>query len=176
ENLFARFTQADGSTTRKFGGTGLGLSISKQLVEMMGGKIEVVSEIGEGTTFSFVVELRLPSAGSLTQVAGDLAAVPVLVTDPNPDRRAPLARWLRDWDMDPREASDGDEVLAALTAGLEAGDPVRVLVVAHHPPEIDGFDLAIRVRKRRDLAGTALVLVPAIGTPGEARRADEIGI
>jgi signal transduction histidine kinase/DNA-binding NarL/FixJ family response regulator len=130
--LFRKFTQADASTTRRFGGTGLGLAISKELVERMGGHVGMSSKPGEGSTFWFT--LRLPrceeSAGPIRAVA-PLAGARVLVADPQPLNRQVIDEALAGWEVLHRCVETCDEMIGALEAAHAAGEPFDIVLLDH---------------------------------------------
>ena len=127
ELIFAAFSQADTSTTRKYGGTGLGLTISTRLVEMMGGKIWVESEVGKGSQFHFTARLGVADAKEIK--VGTIAppevlrGVKVLVVDDNRTNRRILEGMLGRWEMKSVSVEDGEEALAQLSAARQAGEP-----------------------------------------------------
>ena len=126
--LFRPFSQADSSTTRRFGGTGLGLSISKKLVELMNGHIEARSELGKGSTFGFCIRLA-PAHSAASASAPDFSNVSVVVFDPHPTARQSLRLSLEKWSATVIETASLAETIEALAA---AEDPARVLVLANH--------------------------------------------
>ncbi|HYH42962.1 MAG TPA: response regulator, partial [Burkholderiales bacterium] len=138
--LFAEFTQADGSTTRKYGGTGLGLAISKRLVEMMGGEILVSSAPGKGSCFEFTAQLgraAVPTPAEWTGPAGDRA----LVVDDLPEARMVLTSMLHSLGFKVEEANSGQRALAALREANAQGEPFAVAFVDWVMPGMDGGDL-----------------------------------
>ena len=143
--LFEAFTQADASTTRRYGGTGLGLAISKRLVEFMGGELSVTSEAGRGSTFAFAVPLSVceaPATIAAAPPAVDLAGRRILIVDDNATNLRILRRQLERWGAVPVVVADGAAALEML-----AGDSsFHAAVLDYHMPEMDGVMLARRIR------------------------------
>src|SRR6202040_282481 len=129
--VFEPFTQADSSTTRKYGGTGLGLTISSRLVAMMGGKMWVESQPGSGTHFHFTAELEVADAQAVKvgtiAPAEILRGVRVLVVDDNRTNRGILEGMLKRWEMKPTSVEGGEEALAELSIAFEGGDPYGLI-------------------------------------------------
>jgi len=160
--VFEAFTQADGSTTRQYGGTGLGLAICSKLVDALGGRIWVDSEVGVGSIFHFTARLA-PQANppADSDVWAALAGVDVLVADDNATSRRILAELLGGWGMHPTVADNGPAALEALTLAREAGRPFRLAVLDADMPEVDGFELAGRLRRQTPRGETVLMLASA---------------
>ena len=161
DRIFEKFTQADGSTTRRFGGTGLGTTISKQLVELMSGRIWADSEVGKGSTFHFTVLLERareahPADGPEPE---QLKGLKVLMVDDNATNRRLLRETLNQWGMIPIEAPGGKAALTALEAIQAAGGCVDMAILDHHMPDMDGFELAGRIRALKDLEELPIVFL-----------------
>jgi PAS domain S-box-containing protein len=176
--LFQAFTQADGSTTRKYGGTGLGLAICKQLVEIMGGEMGVESREGEGSTFWFTAWLEKQEGAPEHKPAppADLTGLRVLVVDDNATNRRILVRQTSAWGMRPSEAESGARALELLREASRRGQPFEVALLDLHMQEMDGFELARAVKSDPAVAPVRLVLMPSYGQRGDAQVASEAGV
>jgi PAS domain S-box-containing protein len=177
--VFEAFTQADHSTTRKYGGTGLGLAIATQLAALMGGRIWVDSEAGRGSTFHVIAQFGLPSDSAVLPVpprTARLDGLPVLVVDDNATNRRILHDILSHWRMRPTVVDGGREALAALRLAVEAGEPFPLVLLDGHMPEMDGFMLAQRIQAIPALAGIALVMLTSAGLPEDVDRCRRLGI
>jgi PAS domain S-box-containing protein len=177
--IFESFSQADTSTTRKFGGTGLGLTISSQLVELMGGeRIELDSELGKGSTFYFTLKMDVVSADPLVnyQRTGRVAGMPVLVADDNATNRKLLLEILQNWKMFPTVVESGEQALAELESAARRGKPYPLALLDIQMPEMDGFELADRMRKNPDYVGATVMMLTSEGQRGDAARCRELGV
>jgi two-component system sensor histidine kinase/response regulator len=176
EKLFEAFSQADGSTTRKYGGTGLGLAIAKQLVGLMDGEIGVQSEPGEGSTFWFTAELEKQASSSrdLYPSPQDLAGVRVLAVDDNATNRRILRLQLETWKMQVQTAASGMEALKMMREAAAAKKPYSLVLLDVQMPEIDGWMLARAIQADPALIGMMLVVLTSFGqtlSPAELKAA-----
>ena len=165
EQLFKKFSQVDGSMTRRFGGTGLGLAISKHLVEMMGGRIDVSSRLGEGTTFWF--ELALVRTGTTVMDRDNLPAqvksLRALLVDDVAMNLEILGHQLRAMGMDSVGVEDGFAAVAELERAWHRGKPYDIVFLDQMMPGMSGGELARRIRESKHLAECKLVLVSSAG-------------
>ncbi len=178
--IFEPFSQADTSTTRKYGGTGLGLTISTRLVEMMRGKIWVESELGRGSQFHFTA--RLGIADTKVIEVGAIAppeilrAVRVLVVDDNRTNRRILEGMLGRWEMKSSSVQDGEEALAKLSEAQEAGEPFALILMDMHMPKMDGFELIEEIRQGPHPSTAMIMMLTSAGHRGDAARCQELGV
>jgi two-component system sensor histidine kinase/response regulator len=176
-SIFEAFSQADTSTTRKFGGTGLGLTISGRLVEMMHGEIWLESTLGQGSEFHFtaIVERDTGSENHPGGAELSLAGLEVMVVDDNMTNRRILMDRLWSWKMHSTAAASGEEALSLLLRAAQAGRPYRLVLTDVHMPGMDGFGLVARIRSA-SLAGLIVMMLTSGEQRGDAARCRELGI
>jgi PAS domain S-box-containing protein len=181
QGIFEAFMQSDTSTSRKYGGTGLGLAITARLVEMMGGRIGVESEVGRGSTFHFTSRFALPKGRKFEKklIPADpliLRDKPVLVVDDNATNRRILEEMLCNWHMKPALADSGWTALACMEKARDAGNGYPLVIIDAQMPDMDGFTLAERIKQEPGLAGATIMMLTSAGQRGDAARCRELGI
>jgi two-component system sensor histidine kinase/response regulator len=176
--IFDAFSQADGSTTRKYGGTGLGLTISTQLVKIMGGRLWLESEEGKGSTFHFSVPLpiALVALAGTQEMPISLHDMPVLVVDDNSTNRRILGDMLTHWKMKPVVVEDGKAGLAALEAAADARRPFRLALIDGMMPEMDGYALAGHIKANPKLNNVAVMILTSGSYQHDLERCRELGV
>jgi signal transduction histidine kinase/DNA-binding response OmpR family regulator len=168
--LFEKFSQVDGSTTRKSGGTGLGLAICKQLVNLMGGAVGVTSQFGKGSTFWFTLPLQLDAQPHAEPVpVTDLRGLRVLIVDDNDVNRRMLHEQISSWKMRNGSFARAVQALQALREARAAGDPYQVVLLDYQMPEMDGAALAAAIKADPLLSDTVLIMLTSIGQSSEVR-------
>jgi PAS domain S-box-containing protein len=163
EQIFDSFTQADTTTTRRYGGTGLGLAISKRLVDLMGGQIGVRSVPGEGSTFWFTIAVDAAPSEPAQIAPVSIANVRTLIVDDNQTNRMILEHQLASWDMACTTAAHARAALVVLRAAARSGRPYGLVVLDARMPQMSGLELAAAIRSDRSLAATRLVMLTSSG-------------
>jgi signal transduction histidine kinase/DNA-binding response OmpR family regulator len=177
--IFEAFKQGDGSMTRKYGGTGLGLAISSKLVEMMGGRIWVESELGKGSRFQFTLRMLIhnsPAPKLVPRSLSSLENMPVLVVDDNATNRQILSKVLRNWKMRPVAVDGGNSAIAALESARARGETFPLILIDAQMPEMDGFELSSRIKQHTDWGTVAVLMLTSAGMRGDGERCRETGI
>jgi len=176
KSIFDPFSQADTSTTRKFGGTGLGLTISTRLVAMMGGKMWVESEPGKGSQFHFTMPLvdatETFSRGPIVP-SEVFRGVKVLIVDDNRTNRRILEGMLKHWEMIPRSVESGAEAIKELLSDSATGRPYGLIISDFHMPKMDGFEFIERVRQKPELSKARIMLLTSARTWSATRSGRE---
>lgn len=176
--LFQSFVQADGSTTRQYGGTGLGLAISKRLVELMGGQIWLESEEGKGSTFSFTIPFEevQPDISEITNIDFDkFKDLRVLIVDDSPNSRDILSKYLKYWTIECVTADSGKEALNILKSSANSGKKIDIAIIDLMMPDMDGFELAAKIKIEESMASTKMILWTAYDQKGTAHQAKGCG-
>jgi two-component system sensor histidine kinase/response regulator len=175
--LFNSFTQVDASTTRKYGGTGLGLAISKQLVELMGGQIDVESEEGKGSTFWFtaIFEKQPKSKEDDFVVMEDIKDQNILVVDSNATRLRVFSEYLTSWGCRFDEADNGEDALDKLIKARQRNDRFSAAIIDKYIPGMDGETLGFKIKADPTLCDTALIMSTSLGQRGDASRLKKVG-
>ncbi|HXL78314.1 MAG TPA: response regulator [Candidatus Eisenbacteria bacterium] len=164
DRVFSTYSQVDSSTTRRHGGTGLGLAIARMLTQLMGGEIGVESERGAGSRFWFTALFRESDIkASQPQPVGTLAGTAVAIIDDNRTNRVILERYLDSWGTRERSFERGREALRALHEAADEDDPFEVAIVDLMMPEMDGADVASKIRADPKLKGMVVVLLTSAG-------------
>jgi len=176
--VFESFTQADESTTRKYGGTGLGLTISKRIVEMMAGEIGLESEEGKGSSFWFTALLSKQSDPETICLSRevDLSGRRVLIVDDNETNRYILTAYLKVWGCIPDESCGGEETVKTLKAAVESEKPTDLILMDLHMPGLDGFKLAEKIREVDALKHIPIIMLTSLGDHGDSKYCRDVGI
>jgi PAS domain S-box-containing protein len=177
--IFDPFTQADGSTTRKYGGTGLGLTISSHLVTMMGGQIWLESVAGKGSTFHFTARFGVQTNPAITPKPVEMTNLQnlrVLVVDDNACNRRILEETLSNWRMQPATVEGGAAALVEMQRAVAAGQPYSLVLLDAMMPEMDGFAVAEQIKQNPALAGATIMMLSSMDLPVNAAKCRALGI
>jgi PAS domain S-box-containing protein len=175
--LFDSFTQADSSTTRRHGGTGLGLAISKKLCELMGGQIELRSEVGKGSVFAFTLIFKTSDAAQHSPMPMvDIAGSRILIVDDNETNREILRYQLTKWGADVFEADGGDAALALLETEVESGRSLfEVAFLDFQMPGMDGGMLGKAIRENTAYDSMHMIMMTSMDGMGGSRYFADLG-
>ena len=178
DKIFSAFSQADSSTTRKYGGTGLGLSIVSQLVGLMGGRLWVESGLGKGSTFYFTVQLSPGVAPGLAEMLDEsqLSGVPILIVDDNATNRRILEQSVIHWKMMPIIVEDASSALEVLRQRQLSNARLPLVLTDAQMPGMDGFGLIERIRQNPSLANVRIIILTSGGQRGDAARCQKLGV
>ena len=176
KEIFEKFTQANGSITRKYGGTGLGLAIAKQLVEMMGGEIYLRTKPGIGSTFSFVLDLPLDLEAPADPLpTASLEGVRILVIHSHEVARRVLVEQISNWGARAHACTSGHEAFSAVRKAAESGDPFAMAIVSYNMTDMSVEEFARRVKGDPRSHDLSLVMLTPVGQKGDVERLKAVG-
>jgi two-component system sensor histidine kinase/response regulator len=177
-HIFETFTQADTSTTRKYGGTGLGLAIASQLTGLMKGRIWVESEVGTGSEFHVTLpfDVRPSTEAKAPRHLAELKGLPILVVDDNATNQWILRDVLIGWGMRPTVVDSGDWALKALQSSLRSKEPFVAVLLDYQMPGMNGLQVVQRIRQLPEYNNVAVMILSSVGQAGDGLRFAELGV
>ena len=177
DKVFEKFSQVDGSSTRRHEGTGLGLAIASRLIALMGGEIRCESEVDKGSVFTITMRLPVHEAGPVARpVPFDVSGSRVLVIDDNAINRQILLEQMKSWGFDAVAVESGRIGLAVLRRAAEVGARVDCVVLDYQMPEMDGREVAEAIARDPRIAGVPIVILTSVNSAEAARASAQIGI
>ena len=177
DKVFEKFSQVDGSSTRRHEGTGLGLAIASRLIALMGGEIRCESEVGKGSVFTITMHLPVHDAGHVVRpVPFDVSGSRVLVIDDNAINRQILLEQMKSWGFDAVAVESGRIGLAVLQRAAEVGAKVDCVVLDYQMPEMDGREVAEAISRDPQIAGVPIVILTSVNSAEAARTSAQIGV
>ncbi|MCC6544864.1 MAG: response regulator [Nitrospirae bacterium] len=179
EIIFEAFSQADASTTRRYGGSGLGLTISSRLVKMMGGQMWIESQVDKGSSVHFTITLGIKQGAQpvqKTEKTENTNGVKVLVVDDNATNRRILEELFINWGMYPVTADSAQAALRAMEETWKSGEPFRLILVDANMPVMNGFELAESIKRNHDFDGAIIMMLASSGQHREVDRCRRLGI
>ena len=177
DDVFKKFTQADGSTTRMYGGTGLGLSISKAIIEMMGGRIAVTSTLGKGSNFNFKIPFPIDNNANIQKFdTKSLVKKRALIVDDIETNRLVLTEQLQGWNLEVDSVKDGVEAIAQIKAKNDQDIPYDIILLDYLMPGINGQELAALITNSETLKSTPMIMLSSCDQPISNEALSKIGI
>ncbi len=174
--IFESFSQADGSTTRKYGGTGLGLTLSREIVSHLGGQLWLESELGRGSAFHFTIQLREAiEPAALFVPNAELRGLRALIVDDNATNRLIVERYCDSWNIFHQSAAEGEDALRLMEGAWMKGKPFDLVLTDMMMPEMDGIALAKRIRADNRFDSARLMLITSYTGRALHRQADAAG-
>ncbi|MCP3899936.1 MAG: response regulator, partial [Desulfobacteraceae bacterium] len=178
KTIFNSFTQADSSTTRKYGGTGLGIAISKQIVELMGGEIGMESEEDKGSTFWFIIDfVKEKDKKNIDNIESiNLSNLKVLIVDQNQNSSYVQTEYLKAWGCTPVQVEDGKKAFAFLEESVQSNHPFDLILITSLLVEIAALELMQQIRSNETLKVIPIILITPVGWTGDGKRCKDLGI